>query len=129
MSCADSIAEMLVDADFSSCFSKVAPSALACAEPIVVLDGAYERAGRMTEEERGAVGVTVLVVRETVAAAEDIAVAAGLALRRGDWEPYADAGTWRIVGLDVGPAAFTERDGSGRFVWGFEVACTVVREL
>ena len=95
----------------------------------MVLDGAYERVARMAEEERDAVGVTVLVVRETAAAAEAAAVAAGLALRRGNWEPHADAGTWRIVGLDVGPAAFTERDGSGRFVWGLEVACTVVREL
>lgn len=129
MSCADSIAKMLVDADFSSCFSNVAPSALVSAEPIVVIDGAYERAGRMAEEERGTVAVTVLAVRETSGAAEEAAASAELAVRRGGWEPYADAGAWRIVGLDTGPASFKERDGSGRFVWGFGVACTVVREL
>ncbi len=128
MSCADSIAKMLVDADFSSCFSRVAPSALACAEPIVVLDGAYTRTARMAEEERGEAGVCVLVVRETDAAAEDASAAAEAAVRRGEWEPYADAGTWRIVGLDVGAPAFRERDQSGRYVWGFDVICTVVRE-
>lgn len=128
MSCADSITKMLVDADFSSCFSRVAPSALACAEPIVVLDGAYARTARMAEEERGEADVTVLVVRETDAAAEDVAAAAEAAVRRAEWEPYADAGIWRIVGLDVGAPAFRERDRSGRYVWGFDVLCTVVRE-
>lgn len=119
---------MLVDADFSSCFSRVAPSALACAEPIVVLDGAYARKARMAEEERGEADVTVLVVRETDAAAEDVAAAAEAAVRRAEWEPYVDAGIWRIVGLDVGAPAFGERDRSGRYVWGFDVLCTVVRE-
>ncbi len=95
----------------------------------MVIDGAYERATRMAEEERGTIGVTVLVVRETAGTAEEVAAGAELTVLRGDWEPYADAGAGRIVGLDAGPASFKERDGSGRFVWGFDVACTVVREL
>ena len=43
MSCADSIAKMLTDAHFTSCFTKVLPSALDCEEPIVVTEGAFSR--------------------------------------------------------------------------------------
>lgn len=63
MSCAESIKKLLVDAHFISCFTKVLPSALDCAEPIVVVEGAFTRDSRMAEEERGAVAVTVMVVR------------------------------------------------------------------
>ncbi len=129
MSCADSIANMLADAHFSCYFSKVSPSALDCPEPIVVLDGEFKRDSRMAEEERGSVSVTVLVVREVSADAEDVATSAERAVSRADWEPYADAGTYRIVGMDTTAPVFKERDSSGRFVWSFEVACTVVRAL
>ncbi|MBR3314466.1 MAG: hypothetical protein IKG18_10040 [Atopobiaceae bacterium] len=129
MSCADSIAKLLADAHFSCYFSKVSPSALDCAEPIVVLDGEFERDSRMAEEERGTVTVTVLVVRETLAEAENVVTAAELAVRRADWEPYADASAYRIVGIDTTAPALKERDSSGRFVWAFEVACKVVRAL
>ena len=129
MSCADSIAKMLADAHFSCYFSKVSPSALDCAEPIVVLDGEFSRDARMAEEERGTVAVTVLVVRETMADAEEVANAAELAVRRADWEPYADAGAYRIVGIDTTAPAFKERDSSGRLVWSFDAVCTVVRAL
>lgn len=129
MSCAESIAKLLVDAHFTSCFTKVLPSALDCAEPIVVGEGTFSRDSRMAEEERGSVVVTVLVVREVMADAESVAAAAELAVRRADWEPYADAGGCRIVGVDTAAPAFKERDSSGRYVWAFDVACTVVRLL
>ena len=129
MSCADSITKLLADADFSSYFSKIPPSAFDCAEPIVVLDGVFERDARMNDEERGTIAVTVLVVREVASEAESVALAAEQAVRRADWEPYADAGTYRIVGIDTTAPCFKERDRSGRFVWSFEAACTVVREL
>ena len=129
MSCADSIAKLLADAHFSCYFSKVLPSALDCSEPIVVLEGAFSRDSRMAEEERGTVTVTVLVVREVSSDAEDVATAAERAVRRADWEPYADAGAYRIVGIDTTAPAFRERDSSGRCLWSFEVACTVVRAL
>ena len=129
MSCADSIAKLLVDAHFTSCFTKVLPSALDCEEPIVVVEGAFSRESRMAEEERGSVAVTVMVVREVAADAESVAVAAELVVRRADWEPYEDAGTYRIVGVDTTAPAFRERDSSGRHVWAFDVACTVVRSL
>ena len=129
MSCAESIAKLLADAHFTSCFTKVCPSALDCAEPIVVTEGAFSRGSRLAEEERGSVAVTMLVVREVAADAESVAVAAELAVRRADWEPYADAGGYRIVGIDTTAPAFKERDSSGRYVWAFDVACTVVRSL
>lgn len=129
MSCADSIAKLLADAHFSCYFSKVCPSALDCAEPIVVVEGAFSRDSRLAEEERGSVVVAVLVVREVSADAESVAVAAEMAVRRADWEPYADAGAYRIVGIDTSAPAFKERDSSGRYVWMFDVTCTVVRSL
>lgn len=129
MSCADSITKLLVDAHFTSCFTKVCPSALDCAEPVVVVEGAYSRDARIAEEERGTVAVTVMVVREVAADAEAVAVAAELAARRADWEPYADAEAYRIVGVDTSAPAFKERDSSGRYVWAFDVVCTVVRSL
>ena len=100
-----------------------------CAEPIVVLGGGFERDALMVEKERGTVAVTVMVVREVAAEAESVAVAAELAVRRADWEPFADAGACRIVGIDTTSPDFKERDSSGRFVWAFDVLCTVVRSL
>lgn len=129
MSCADSIAKLLVDAHFTSCFTKVLPSALDCEEPIVVTEGAFSRDARIAEEERGSVVVTVLVVREVSPDAESVAAAAELAVRRADWEPYADAGGYRIAGIDTTAPSFKERDSSGRYVWAFDVTCTVVRSL
>lgn len=129
MSCADAVAGMLGDTHFTSYFTKVCPSGLDCAEPIVVTEGAFARDSRQAEEERGTVAVTVMVVREVAADAESVALAAEQAVRRADWEPYADAGAYRIVGIDTSVPAFKERDSSGRFVWSFDVTCTVVREL
>lgn len=76
MSCADSIGKLLADAHFTSCFTKVLPSALYCGKPIVVTEGTFLRNSRMAEEERGSVVVTVLVVREVMADAESVALAA-----------------------------------------------------
>lgn len=129
MSCADVIAKLLVDADFSSCFSKVLPSALDCAEPIVVCEGTFSRDARLDGEERGTVAVTVLVVREASADAEAVAGACERAVRRASWERYGEEWPWRVVGVDTSSLAFVERDGSGRYVWGFDVDCTVVRSL
>lgn len=129
MSCADSVAKLLVDGHFTSCFTKVLPSALDCAEPIVVTEGAFERESRLAEEECGSVIVTVMLVREVAADAESVAVAAERAVQRADWEPYADADTCRIVGIDTTAPSFKERDSSGRYIWSFDVMCTVVRSL
>ena len=95
----------------------------------MVTEGAFARESRQAEEERGTVAVTVMAVREVAADAEDVAMAAERAVRRADWEPYVDAGSYRIVGIDTSAPAFKERDSSGRYVWSFDVTCTVVRAL
>lgn len=128
MSVKDSIAKLLVDSDFTSCFTKPV-SALLCEEPIVVTEAAFERESRMADEERGTVCVTVLVVREDAREAGSVALGAEQAVRRADWEPYADAVPYRIVGVDTTVPTFLEEDDSGRCVWSFTVVCTVVREL
>lgn len=123
---ANLVKEALFRGDFTNCFTKPV-SALACAEPIVVLEGAFARTSRIDGEERGAVSVTVLVVREDAEAAEGVAVACEQLLRGCDWERDAAAWPYRVVGLDSTAPRFKERDGSGRFVWEFSVELTVAR--
>ncbi len=122
------IANALLDGDFASYFASV-PSAAVESEPIVLRQGGFERTSRMEDEERGTVTVVVLVVREVDATAETDANACERWLRRYGWERHAENGSWRIAGLDTTAPAFKERDGSGRFVWAFDVVLTVVRSL
>ena len=127
-SVARAIQGILDDAGMTCVFT--APvSALDCAEPIVCLQGGFEREARMETEERGTLPVRVLVAREDGRYAELDAELCELAVRRCDWEPWADCGRWRIVALDTTAPAFVEVDGSGRHMWGFEVRCTVARSL
>ena len=109
---ANLIKEALVRGDFTNCFTKPV-SALACAEPIVVLEDAFARTSRIDGEERGTAPVTVLVVREDAEAAESVAVACEQLLRGCDWERDAGAWPYRVVGLDSTAPRFKERDGSG----------------
>lgn len=118
------VAKALLEGDFASL-----PSADMEPEPIVVREGRLERVSRMEHEERGTVTVAVMVVREVAAKAEADAIACERWIRRYGWEPVAENGSWRIAGLDTTAPAFKERDGSGRFVWTFDVVLTVVRSL
>ena len=117
-----------LEGDFASYFASL-PSADMEPEPIVVREGRLERVSRMEHEERGTVTVAVMVVREVAAKAEADAIACERWIRRYGWEPVAENGSWRIAGLDTTAPAFKERDGSGRFVWTFDVVLTVVRSL
>jgi hypothetical protein len=121
------VANMLLEGDFASYFASV-PSAAECPEPIVLRQGRFEREARMEDEERGHVTVAVLVVREVAVDAEADAIACERLVRSGGWERHAENGSWRVCGLDTTAPAFRERDGSGRFVWEFNVTLTVVRE-
>ena len=96
------IAKALLEGDFASYFASV-PSAADDPEPIVV--------------------------REVEAQAEADAQACERWIRTYGWEPVAENGSWRICGLDTTAPAFKERDGSGRFVYEFDVRLTVVRSL
>lgn len=122
------VANALLEGDFASYFAKV-PSAAECAEPIVLRQGGFERTSRTDGEERGAVTVAVMVVREVEVQAEADSQACEAWLRSFGWERHAENGRWRIAGLDTTAPAFKERDGSGRFVWAFDVTCTVVRSI
>lgn len=128
MSVKDSIAKLLVDSDFTSCFTKPV-SALLCGEPIVVGEGGFERKSRLSEEERGTVVATVLVVRDDAYEAGAVALAAEHVVRHANWEPYADAAPYRIVDIDTTVPAYEGDDDTGRAVWSFKVTCTVVRGL
>lgn len=125
-SCADSVANMLVKAKFTSVFTEI-PSALSCPEPIVVAAGGFVREMRQVAEERGAVTVSVRVVRNLRRDAESVACACERALRRARWGECADAGQYRVCGLDTAAPELESRDSSGRWVYRFEVILTVAR--
>ena len=122
------VAKALLEGDFASYFASL-PSADVEPEPIVVREGKFERTSRMEHEERGTVAVAVLVVREVAATAEADAIACEKWIRAYGWEPVAENGSCRIVGLDTTAPSFKEIDGSGRFVWAFDVLLTVVRGI
>ena len=125
---ANVIASLLVRAHFSEVFS-FSCSALECPEPIVVNAGGFVRDVRMTEEERGAVTVSVRVVRNVEMDARPVAEACERALRAAPWDSGADSGQYRVCGLDSTAPAFELRDSSGRFVYRFDVILTVAREI
>ena len=122
------ISSALLSGDFSNHFSKL-PSALDCEQPIVVAEGAYQRESRIEGEERGRVPVTVMVVRDVASEAEGVAAACERWLRGCSWERDAEAGGWRIAGIDIEAPRFKERDSSGRYVWEFTVDVTAVRSV
>ena len=122
------VAKALLEGDFASYFASL-PSADDEPEPIVLREGKFERVSRMEHEERGTVAVAVLVVREVAATAEADAIACEKWIRAYGWETVAENGSWRIVGLDTTAPSFKEIDGSGRFVWAFDVLLTVVRGI
>jgi len=126
---ANLVKNMLVSGDFSGYFSTFAPSAAEHPECVVVAEGPFNRESRIDGEERGTVPASVPVVREDAEEAETLAIALEAFLRGADWEPFSEAGPWRVVGLDTTAPAFKEIDGSGRFVWAFDVILTVVRSL
>ena len=129
MNGADMIASALVDPEFPNVFPKVSPGYFHCEEPIVLLQGGFERESRIEGEERGRVQVSVFVVRELPAEAEEVAIAAEKCIRGASWEHFGESGPCRIVGLDTTAPELSERDSSGRYVWQFEVIVTVVREI
>ncbi|MDB1739899.1 MULTISPECIES: hypothetical protein [Eggerthella] len=104
------------------------PSAGFCAEPIVVTQGHFAREARLTDgSERGRVDVGVLVCREGAGAAEAVCLAAERSLRGAAWPIDVDG--VRIASADSDGSGPRGRDGSGRWLWGFTLICTVVRHV
>ena len=125
---ANFVASLLVRAKFTNLFT-FSCSALECAEPIVVTAGGFARDVRMTREERGAVTVSVRVVRNVEADARSVAEACERALRGSPWDPGMDSGQYRVCGLDTTAPELELQDGSGQYVYKFDVVLTVAREI
>lgn len=122
------VKSLLVRAKFTNLFT-FSCSALECPEPIVVTAGGFARDVRMTGEERGAVTVCVRVVRNVEADARSVAEACERALRGSPWDPGMDSGQYRVCGLDTTAPELELQDGSGRYVYKFDVVLTVAREI
>ncbi|OUO18841.1 hypothetical protein [Collinsella sp. An307] len=125
----DAVAGMLRAAGVGDVFC-IAPSALLSEQPVVVRWAGFSRESRQDGEERGVASVEVFAVRETDAAAYDVAILCEAAVRssgRSEWN--AEGSGVRILGIDTDAPTFRERDSSGRFVWAFTVRLTVAREI
>lgn len=124
---AGAVASMLYALGFADVFC-APPSAGFCAEPIVVTQGPFAREARLADgSERGRVDVGVLACREEAGAAEAACLAAERALRGAAWPIDVDG--MRIASVDSDGAGPRGRDGSGRWLWGFTLICTVVRRV
>lgn len=124
---AGAVASMLYALGFTGVFC-APPSAGFCAEPIVVSQGAFAREARLADGgERGRVDVDVLACREDAGAAEAVCVVAERALRGAVWPIDVDG--VRIASADSDGSGPRGRDGSGRWLWGFTLVCTVVRHV
>lgn len=125
----EAVAGMLRAAGVANVFT-APPSALDCAEPVVVRWGGFERESRQDGEERGTIRVQALAVRERDADAMDAAFACEAAVRDSGRAAWNEEGSGvRIVGIDTEAPAFRMRDSSGRCVWGFTAFLTVAREI
>lgn len=106
------------------------PSAMLCTEPIVLSCGAWERLARLSDgRERGVQAVGVLACRDTPSEAEAACRAAEAALRGCAWEARLEGWRVRVAACDSGAPEPRGRDGSGRWLWGFDLLCTVVRDV
>ena len=100
---AGAVASMLCELGFSGVFCAPPPAGF-CAEPIVVTQGPFAREARLADgSERG---------RVDVGAAWPI-----------------DVDGVRIASADSDGSGPRGRDGSGRWLWGFTLICTVVRHV
>ena len=124
---AGAVASMLHVLGFAGVFC-APPSTGLCAEPIVVTQGPFAREARLADGgERGRVDVGVLVCREEAGAAVAVCLAAERSLRGASWPIDVDG--VRIASADSVGSGPRGRDGSGRWLWGFTLICTVVRHV
>ena len=126
---AEAVAGVLAGADVSGARS-VAVGSLACAEPVTVAVGEYERDERderMHGSSRGSRTVRVVACREVRGDALSIGAVCEAALRRSGWGGWAGDGVERVCGLDVGAAELLGRDSSGRWLCAVEARATIER--
>ena len=102
------------------------PPARLCCEPIVLTQGAFERDARLADgAERGRVPVGVLVCCEDPRDSEATCRAVERDLRRESWTGAGDGWHCRVCAADSGGSAPRGRDGSGRWLWGFDLILTL----
>lgn len=106
-----------------------APSARVCAEPIVLSGRGWKRSARLADGgERGVERVCVVVCCDGAADADATCRAVARDLARASWD--GDGAGWcRMVAVSCGAPEYQGRDGSGRWLWGFSMDCTVVRDF
>lgn len=125
---ADVVAEMLRTLGYANAYA-TPPSARLCAEPVVVACGGWERTARLVDgAERGTQSVEVLVCCDDPTDAEATARAAERDLRGADWAGIS-GWEWRVIAVDSGGCRPVGRDGSGRWLWAFELVLTIEREI
>ena len=123
------VAKALLEGDFASYFASL-PSADDEPEPIVLREGKFERVsphGARGARDRGGGRARRFAKSRPRPRPTRLLVRNGI--RAYGWEPVAENGSCRIVGLDTTAPSFKEIDGSGRFVWAFDVLLTVVRGI
>lgn len=126
---ADAVAALLRATGYANVFT-CPPPARACCEPIVLAQGAFEREARLADgTERGRVPVDVTVCCEDPRDAEATARAVERDLRRDSWEGFGEGWHCRVSAVDSEGPSPGGRDGSGRWLWGFTLVLTVVRDV
>ena len=128
MSAAAMAAEVLAGLGYTNVFT-TPPSALVCCEPIVLAPAGWERDSRQADGcERGREVVRVLVCCDYARDAEATCRAVERDLRGAAW-PVGAADGERVVAVDTDMPRGLGRDGSGRWLWGFDLTCVVVRDF
>ena len=123
------VASLLASLGFSNVFTSP-PSAMLCADPIVVTCGSWRRASSQVDGcERGVRTVDVLVCCDDPGDAEATACSVERDLRLADWAGKGTGWHARVVSADTTAPAPRGRDGSGRWLWGFSVDLTIVRDF
>lgn len=122
---ADVVATLLGALGYGNVFCSP-PPARVCCEPIVLTQGAFERDARLADgAERGRVPVGVLVCCEDPRDSEATCRAVERDLRRESWTGAGDGWHCRVCAADSGGSAPRGRDGSGRWLWGFDLILTL----
>ena len=127
MSAAAMVARVLRRSGHKGVFEQP-PTALMCSEPVVVSDAGWRACSKgAAGDVRGVAVVNVLVCRDRASEARIRCEAVEQAIRRARWGAYAFAGEWEVTACSTAPPEPKGRDGSGRWLWGFEVELTMRR--
>ena len=107
----------------------VPPSVRVCCEPVVLCGSGLDVEARFADgSARGKEKISVLACCDDARDAESTCRGVWADVRGYGWAGIAALGGWRVVSVTAGLPTYRGRDGSGRWLWGFEMDCTVVVE-